>query len=112
MPSRRSSVDHRQAADPVLDHQGCGLLEVHLRLAGDERARGALLDRVSGSDSAARARTARSRSVTIAQGAPEPSMMTTDPTEWSRISLATARTLSDGLAVTTFAVMISCSCTA
>ena len=42
----------------------------------------------------------------------EPSVMTTDPTEWSRISLATARTLSDRLAVTTFAVIINRSCTA
>ena len=81
MPASRSSSDHRQPADPVLDHQRRRLLELHLRLAGDQRPRGAARSiGVSEPASSASTRIARSRSVTIAAGTPSGSTMTTEPT--------------------------------
>jgi hypothetical protein len=63
-----------------------------------------------GERSSASARTVRSRSVTIADGSPSPSQITTEPIERSRISWATLSTSASARAVTTLAVMISRSC--
>ena len=49
--------------------------------------------------------------MTIADGAPSESQITTEPTEWSRISWATLSRSASGPAVITPAVMISRSCT-
>ena len=48
--------------------------------------------------------------MTIAAGSPSESQITTEPTEWSRISWATLSTSASALAVTTPGVMISRSC--
>ena len=46
IPTSSPSLDHRQAADPVLDHQGGGLLQIHLGLARDQRAGGVAAGRL------------------------------------------------------------------
>ena len=83
------AVDHRQPAHPVLDHQRRRLVELHLRVAADQRPRGEIGNRRGGATPSAKTRTARSRSVTIATGASPWSTTTTEPTRWSRISRAT-----------------------
>ena len=80
MPARLLAVDDRQPPHPVLDHQRRRLVELHRRLAADQRPRGMLADRRSGSTPSAKTRTARSRSVTIATGEPAGSTITTEPT--------------------------------
>jgi hypothetical protein len=49
-PDQAAAVDHRQAAHPVLDHQRRGLVELHVGVAADQRARGVVADRRRGLD--------------------------------------------------------------